>query len=160
MPTSSLLQSTRQFQLSTSSGKTTSVPNLSFGSSGALVTSLQQTLNTLNIVDPKLVEDGKFGKRTDEAVRFFQEKAKLTVDGVVGPNTRNALSTALANPLQWTSPRKSEVPPEVVVDVHQDSPPPGTTPGTTPVMQAQAGFPVVPALAVLGVVAFLWMRKK
>ena len=35
--------------------------------------------------------DGIFGKQTDRAVRTFQKQAGTTVDGKVGPNTRNAL---------------------------------------------------------------------
>ena len=35
--------------------------------------------------------DGLFGSKTDGAVRAFQRKAGLAVDGIVGPNTWSAL---------------------------------------------------------------------
>lgn len=37
--------------------------------------------------------DGSAGKITDAAIRAFQQSAKMTVDGKVGPATRKALST-------------------------------------------------------------------
>lgn len=39
----------------------------------------------------KITIDGKFGSKTDSALRKFQKSAKLTVDGICGPATRNAL---------------------------------------------------------------------
>lgn len=41
-----------------------------------------------------LVEDGIFGKKTLEAVKDFQEKHSLDVDGLVGKQTKNALKYA------------------------------------------------------------------
>lgn len=49
---------------------------------------LQHRLNELGY---KLAEDGKFGPATLKAVKDFQTKKKLKVDGYVGPNTYKAL---------------------------------------------------------------------
>lgn len=50
------------------------------------VRELQQLLNKANIgLDIKV--DGVFGEETDKAVRLFQQKRGLSVDGVVGPAT-------------------------------------------------------------------------
>jgi len=53
------------------------------GATGSAVILVQQKLG--------VVQDGIFGDATDAAVRNFQKQAKLTVDGVVGPNTWKAL---------------------------------------------------------------------
>ncbi len=45
----------------------------------------------LNLVGNQLTEDGIWGVQTDTAVRNFQYKAGLTVDGIVGPKTQTAL---------------------------------------------------------------------
>ncbi len=55
------------------------------GSSGAKVTKLQHSL-ILNLCNPGPV-DGLFGIGTDKAVRDFQKRKKLKVDGIVGPQT-------------------------------------------------------------------------
>ena len=60
------------------------------GSHGGDVSELQNMLNA----DGKVLNiDGDFGPRTEEAVRSFQYKNKLTADGVVGPYTWKALET-------------------------------------------------------------------
>lgn len=45
----------------------------------------------LRLWDYELVIDGKFGSKTDKAVRDFQRKTGLKVDGIAGEKTRNAL---------------------------------------------------------------------
>lgn len=64
--------------------------DLRLGDKGGTVGVLQSNLNKLN-AKPQLVVDCDFGPATDTAVRAFQTFAKLTVDGVVGPETRQAL---------------------------------------------------------------------
>ena len=45
----------------------------------------------LNILGSQLAEDGIWGVQTDSAVRGYQYRAGLTVDGIVGAKTRAAL---------------------------------------------------------------------
>jgi peptidoglycan hydrolase-like protein with peptidoglycan-binding domain len=61
------------------------------GDQGDDVKSLQATLNKWYPSLTRLVEDGDFGAKTDERVRYFQTKAKLEVDGIVGSATWSAL---------------------------------------------------------------------
>jgi hypothetical protein len=65
---------------------------LRIGSRGPDVTRLQNSLNSKLSPSPKLAADGKFGALTDAAVRRFQKQSWLTVDGMVGPCTWNALN--------------------------------------------------------------------
>jgi len=65
---------------------------LSIGMQGPDVMAVQQGLNTRRTPqDTPLREDGNFGPKTDAAVRRFQERHHLQVDGIVGPRTRAAL---------------------------------------------------------------------
>ena len=64
------------------------------GSTGSAVEQLQFWLNTLAQYDagiPSTAVDGVFGSRTAAAVRVFQRREGLTVDGVVGRTTWTAL---------------------------------------------------------------------
>ena len=61
------------------------------GSSGPDQAQVQTWLNGLDN-DPRLTVDGKFGPATEKAVRAFQQSVGLSVDGVVGSNTWNALA--------------------------------------------------------------------
>lgn len=62
--------------------------NLMRGMEGTDVELLQHLLN--NLPDPmgsRIAIDGIFGPETEAAVKKFQRYFKLTVDGIVGPNT-------------------------------------------------------------------------
>ncbi|MCD7828897.1 MAG: peptidoglycan-binding protein [Clostridiales bacterium] len=61
------------------------------GSSGAEVKSLQSLLN--GKAGANLTVDGKFGSLTEDAVEAYQKAQGLTVDGICGQNTWNALLT-------------------------------------------------------------------
>ena len=60
------------------------------GDSGSAVLLVQQALNTNGAV-PHVDADGVFGSGTFRAVKSFQQKKNLTVDGIVGPATFTAL---------------------------------------------------------------------
>lgn len=62
---------------------------LYWGSSGNEVRTLQQTLKKWDYYDGPI--DGVYGGGTFTAVKEFQRKNGLTVDGVVGPSTAKAL---------------------------------------------------------------------
>lgn len=62
--------------------------NLSYGSRGDEVASLQKQLNAAGY---NLAVDGIYGAATDAAVRDYQSRNALAVDGVVGPLTMNSL---------------------------------------------------------------------
>ncbi|HLI70003.1 MAG TPA: peptidoglycan-binding protein [Ktedonobacteraceae bacterium] len=76
-------------------------PELAEGSSGSWVVTLQSKLDTLyskkafpdspyHFTYP-LAKDGQFGPQTQAAVKDFQKKKGLSVDGIVGPQTWHAL---------------------------------------------------------------------
>ncbi len=106
--------------VSTDDGTTTTSgpPNIGgkYGGDGNDVLALQRELNSLNCdAGPN---DGTLGPDTEAGIRHFQQVAGLTVDGVVGPQTRAALATAA----QTGQPRCPDAPPP---------PPPSTAPPTT-----------------------------
>ncbi len=65
-----------------------SSPLLRRGARGEAVAELQRALVA---VGHALAVDGAFGPLTDAAVRSFQRRSGLIVDGIVGPRTREAL---------------------------------------------------------------------
>ncbi|MFC7456916.1 peptidoglycan-binding protein [Brachybacterium sp. GCM10030267] len=70
------------------SAPSSSQPKLREGSRGSAVRTLQSALNDRG---SSLTVDGVFGSRTASAVRGLQSAAGIKVDGVVGPNTWNAV---------------------------------------------------------------------
>ncbi len=68
-------------------------PALSLGSSGAAVLTLQRRLEALHywLGTP----DGQFGDSTQQAVYALQKAAGIARDGVVGPQTEQALAAAV-----------------------------------------------------------------
>ncbi len=60
------------------------------GSSGSQVVELQNGLNTMGYANPALVADGKFGAKTDVAVKAFQAAKGLVADGIFGAKSRAA----------------------------------------------------------------------
>jgi peptidoglycan hydrolase-like protein with peptidoglycan-binding domain len=65
-------------------------PTIRTGSSGANVRRLQRLLVMMKLLNFDEI-DGAFGPKTDAAVRDFQSGNGLAIDGVVGPQTWNAL---------------------------------------------------------------------
>ncbi|ASN06209.1 C40 family peptidase [Virgibacillus necropolis] len=59
------------------------------GNRGEAVTNVQSALNDHGY---DLESDGIFGPKTDNAVRDFQQANSLLIDGIVGPETKKALS--------------------------------------------------------------------
>ena len=76
------------------------------GSQGNDVVTLQKNLN--KVLGTKLAEDGDFGDKTFAAVKTFQNKAGLDVDGVYGPATDKALQKAVKNAKPATTEKKKE----------------------------------------------------
>nr|WP_223155204.1 N-acetylmuramoyl-L-alanine amidase [Alkalibacillus aidingensis] len=66
------------------------------GDSGPEVEELQNDLMEVGESLPSYGADGIFGQETEEAVRNFQNRADIQVDGIVGPETRAALEEEMS----------------------------------------------------------------
>ena len=66
------------------------------GDTGAEVATLQRALTSLGFSTGKV--DSDYGPATTHAVAQFQSSAGLTADGILGPATLQALTTALHGP--------------------------------------------------------------
>lgn len=85
------------------------------GVRGPEVVRLQQLLN-LRLVPPAgLATDGEFGARTEQAVRAFQVQHRLSVDGIAGALTWQALeqggpaAVAAVEDPRWLSVARAEI---------------------------------------------------
>lgn len=92
---------------STTNSQNTSLVNtiLDFGDKGQAVKALQEKLIKLGFSCGDAGADGDFGQATLNAVRKFQERMKLGIDGIVGNQTLTALDKALIS--QNSSDKKS-----------------------------------------------------
>ncbi len=90
------LTTTTQATTTTSKTSTTEAPaqTLNPGDTGSQVKLLQEALVTLGFLSSK--PDGVYGPETKIAVEKFQVSAGIAEDGVVGPQTLNALQKQLA----------------------------------------------------------------
>ena len=73
---------------------------VAYGSQGSDVKSLQEKLNSNGY---KLDVDGIFGVKTQAAVKDYQKKNNLAVDGIVGTNTWGALTKVSPNAATTTN---------------------------------------------------------
>ncbi|PFP30274.1 hypothetical protein COJ96_06060 [Bacillus sp. AFS073361] len=76
-------------------GKASTQSVLKLGDKGADVKKLQENLLKVGEKLPKFGADGDFGQETVDAVKSFQSRNKLTVDGVVGAKTKAKLDEAV-----------------------------------------------------------------
>lgn len=67
------------------------LPTLRKGAKGEAVVTLQKMLMNAGESLPKYGADGDFGSETLKAVKNYQQKNGLVVDGIVGPKTWNSL---------------------------------------------------------------------
>lgn len=81
---------------------------VSYGSQGSDVTELQKLLNQNGGYN--LAEDGIYGKNTDAAVRDWQKKSGLAVDGIVGTNTWGSLTSVKPSQNTGASPGPAQTP--------------------------------------------------
>ena len=79
---------------SSSSASSSSSSGLKLNSTGKEVSALQTDLTTLGYYWAQIT--GNFGEKTETAVKRFQEENGLTVDGVAGKKTLDAIAAAVA----------------------------------------------------------------
>lgn len=83
--------------------RTSGSARLQLGASGPAVVELQRLLQSAGLYGAAL--DGKFGPMTDAAVRAFQRRHGLTVDGWAGPQTLAKLRAVTTTPPAVSGPR-------------------------------------------------------
>jgi len=120
------------------------MPILRRGSRGKHVEILQKLLNKVGY---RLTVDGIFGRNTEKAVKSFQKRSGLVVDGIVGTNTWTALFKVAGVPKIPKAPAKVPRPtpflpsPPSPQPLPQPSPPtPAPSPAAAPFSPAKAGL--------------------
>ena len=79
-----------------------------YGSRGEEVRQIQTKLKRWGYYNGNV--DGIYGSETQEAVRYFQRKNGLTVDGIAGPNTLKAMGIySSSNSSSSTSSNSSDL---------------------------------------------------
>jgi peptidoglycan hydrolase-like protein with peptidoglycan-binding domain len=68
------------------------------GQTGPDVLAIQEALN-IRTSNRGLITDGKFGPKTEAAVKDFQKRSRLKTHGIVGPRTRSVLYPLVATTL-------------------------------------------------------------
>lgn len=91
---------------------------VSYGSQGSDVTELQKLLNQNGYT---LDTDGIFGAKTQEAVKDYQQKNNLDVDGIVGTNTWGALTKANTGTTTTQAPTTNDTNTGFQYDAYQES---------------------------------------
>ncbi len=132
-------------------------PPLRSGSKGGAVSTLQRVLTARGFSTKGV--DGEFGKNTEAAVRAFQARNGLTVDGIVGSGTAGKLNTSQAAPPAWAAepgaqangqtpagkPVEGQTPAPAAqtptTGATQAPTPTATTPGQAPAPVAVTGMP-------------------
>ena len=117
----------------TAPASTTAPSSLKKGSSGDAVKALQQRLKELGYYTGSV--DGDFGENTEKAVKAFQERNGLTVDGKAGTKTMTKLNsssavkaaTATATPKKTNKPTATPAPRRTATP----TPKPTSTPNLT-----------------------------
>ena len=84
----------RRYGTPACSNTTSGYPTLRRGSRSTYVMVMQDALSALGYDTGSRI-DGKFGSKTESALRAFQRRTGLTADGVCGCNTWKKLSTAV-----------------------------------------------------------------
>lgn len=113
--------------------------NLATSEPDSWVLTLQKCLNNVrpSSTSPRVVEDGRFGPSTTEAVIAFQRSSGLVQDGIVGPRTWAALAAAKLTP---SAPPAPPVLVDEPIDEPIDEPVPEIPPLPAPqVEQTRAG---------------------
>ena len=103
---------------------------LALGEKGSDVANLQRRLNRY-FGEPRLVADGIFGRKTDDAVREYQKANRLATDGVVGAITAKSLGLVERKPcLEFDRVQKAARDSgELVYALYQGDTEPMTQPG-------------------------------